>query len=714
MRSVSQEGQDMRESSAWTLRSRIVERQLTVSCSLYRLQQYAPRSGNPNVRKARETPFKTVGQGFRTLALDGQPLASHLLDHTAGDGSYDSDDSRLSQRSSASGYLSGRTWSQSSESSTDFALAGASGANASGSFPEQLHIPARTESPATFHHALPPQSHQHQHPHPNTLPHPHPQSHPQAHAQHSVQFDRRFPSTTIVTQLDRSGRAYKLEDGEETPISRMVNSFTQREAQPGLMMQVDVREGPSHLPAAGADLPKAQAVVTSQHDKAHDPAQNMRPQVSHRSLPPLLTGVRMPGPGSASLRTAFQMPSALDLSGWLDEPVMPSPMYRFGPYSALKTGGPFNFSIPGVDLGQGATAGLPSSGPLPSSELTPPNGDQIAQAQLGVGRSTIPQQGPDSDFAGAQAPPSSTANHSAAQQIWQHGISGREELPETLARAAAAHFITYPTLMVLPEATSPVPPFMFRPWLASVRGDLPSSLAIARVVLAGYLVRLPSSLNAVWEAIAREMRTITANVDATTGSDDLTVWAATAALWLYLVLAILTEEPAGSIFIDDDLVNTSLRALSRLASSLCLRVKLAEANKNDFALQDSAQAFSRWGMLETMRRTLFATYALLVLQRFREGALQIQHQLAGCDLVMDIALPAKASLFDSSHVNEWRSKMQQHPAKEASILTLRDLCKSRRTSQAASADLLDFFGHLDEFTNVCLSVALGLDGQITI
>ena len=432
---------------------------------------------------------------------------------------------------------------------------------------------------------------------------------------------------------------------------------------------------------------------------------------SHRSLPPLNTGVRLPGAGSASLRSALQVPNPLDLSGWLDEPVVPSPLYRFGPYTALKTAGPFSFSIPGMELNPPAASldtRLPSTAPL-LSRASPLQHAQ-AQAHEQIQHQQQRQQG----NAQAQAIPMKSSQ-GAARHIWQHGINESDDLPETLARAAAAHLITYPTLMVLPEATSPVPPFIFRPWLASVRSDLPASLAIARVVLAGYLVRLPSSQSTVWESIAREMRIIVGNIESAGSSDDLSIFASTAALWLYLVLAILTEEPAGSVYVDDGLVNSGLRALSKLAVTLSSRIKSAEAQ--EAARLDGSDDFSKWGLVETMRRTLFAAYTLLVLQRFREGAFEIQQDLAGCDLVIGVALPASARVFESANETEWRARCEEEQTlgdqASSTKLTLRDLLLARKASESTPANLVSFFDRHDEFTNVCLSVALGLDSDAT-
>jgi hypothetical protein len=226
---------------------------------------------------------------------------------------------------------------------------------------------------------------------------------------------------------------------------------------------------------------------------------------------------------------------------------------------------------------------------------------------------------------------------------------------------------------------------------------------------------LPSSQSTVWESIAREMRIIVGNIESAGSSDDLSIFASTAALWLYLVLAILTEEPAGSVYVDDGLVNSGLRALSKLAVTLSSRIKSAEAQ--EAARLDGSDDFSKWGLVETMRRTLFAAYTLLVLQRFREGAFEIQQDLAGCDLVIGVALPASARVFESANETEWRARCEEEQTlgdqASSTKLTLRDLLLARKASESTPANLVSFFDRHDEFTNVCLSVALGLDSDAT-
>ena len=315
------------------------------------LQEYAPRSGNPNVRKAREP--SDPSSAWQDPVLSAYSNLEHIKAAQRGEAFYDSDDSHASHRSShSSSHAGNRTWSQSSGSISEagampsFALTNSLPSTAaSSSFPAGINPPARTESPASFQH---------------------PPAPPQPHAP----FGKR--GAAIITQLDRSGRPFQMEDGEETPISRMVSSFTQRGMD--FPMQDDTAQSRmSTMEPPSSEI--AKLGLMSHHAR---PSQKFA--ASHRSLPPLNTGVRLPGAGSASLRSALQVPNPLDLSGWLDEPVVPSPLYRFGPYTALKTAGPFSFSIPGMELNPPAASldtRLPSTAPL----LSRASPLQHAQAQ---------------------------------------------------------------------------------------------------------------------------------------------------------------------------------------------------------------------------------------------------------------------------------------------------------------------------------------------
>lgn len=568
---------------------------------------------------------------------------------------------------------------------------------------------------------------------------------------------------------------YQVEDGEQTPITRMVNEGLRLSGLPPRY-----HTAPTHPPKTSLYTSTVH-VLSPPHvhgglTDAPPPSSN-RPQPvrsgssgSRPQLAPIVTGSGQlaptvpsqvaPTPGPFSARnSALQVPNILDgVQEWLAEPVLPSPMQaRLGPFSALREalGAAFTFpelpsaldhpldplpatspkdspdrrevlernmapqDVPQVVVTSTAPpedtvaeGPAPTAAPAPPSETQPP---QVPQpSQLAPDAATV--QGDDD-------PQAQTA--AVARHIWQHGIRDVPDLPENLARAAAAQLITYPTLMVLPEPTSPVPPFVFRPWLARIRSALPASLAIARSVLAGYLVRLPASLPTVWMNIARELHSLIRSAPQTAAGDDLSLFASTAALWLYLVLALLTEEPIAAQYIDDHAVNSGLHALSTLASSLSTRVLDMDRERARLRTSEAGPEmnFEGWGLLESMRRTLFAAYTLLVLQRLREGVEGLQAAVAGVELVMDVALPADDTTFNVTTEADWRSAYTAarqrskvsllslgEPAGQAERMpTLRDLLRAR-SKRHDGAPLIDVFAHADEFTNVTLAVALGLDG----
>jgi len=338
----------------------------------------------------------------------------------------------------------------------------------------------------------------------------------------------------------------------------------------------------------------------------------------------------------------------------------------------------------------------------------------------------------------------------SARHWWsQTTQSTAPEGAETLASISAAHFKTYPALMVLPDPTSPVPPFINRSWIAQLRALMPRSLAVARVVLAGYMVRLPPSEGMVWESLAKEARALIEGMDRTLESTDQEVWAATASLWLYLVLMMMSDDTSASPYVDATLVDSALHTLSQLAKQLAERVQNQEEMLKPDGRTGTSQreeTFFTWGCLETMRRTLFAAYVLLVLQRYRENALNIQLSLAGFELILDCQLPASANQFEAGTDQEWRQarkkevedseklnvngngdsssvkpedssqlndrgKMAEKPVK-LSYPTMRDLISARGDLENSSKTLSAYFDQTDSFTNICLTIAFALDADL--
>lgn len=445
-----------------------------------------------------------------------------------------------------------------------------------------------------------------------------------------------------------------------------------------------------------------------------------------------------------------------------------APLYRMGPSfnslgSALGSAFP-QFSARPIEgrneLPQtieeegGATVSTTTSSETPASSIQQP-AQQQHQLQI---------IGPDGK------PIESAPNMISARHWWSQSNKSAPEGAEALAQISAAHFKTYPALMVLPDPTSPVPPFLNRPWIAQLRALMPRSLAVARVVLAGYNVRLPPSEGMVWESIARETKALIAGLDRTLEASDTEVWAATASLWLYLILMMMSDDTSSTPYVDSTLVDNSLHTLSQLAKTLAERVSnheedyrpsevVQDQNGNDGSSSAGGkreETFFSWGFGETMRRTLYATYVLLVLQRYRENALNVQSRLAGFELILDCQLPASANQFEAGNDQDWREARRKEAEnlkklKESDVNgdnkegvkssstkdeddqlnqdeqkpsitpvspvnfvypTMKDLIQARFRLDSSSKTLDAYFDQTDSFTNICLTIAFALDHEL--
>jgi hypothetical protein len=431
---------------------------------------------------------------------------------------------------------------------------------------------------------------------------------------------------------------------------------------------------------------------------------------TQRPQPPkLLTGAKMPQPPNRpgvdpmSARPLFS--AQLDLSGWLEEPVIPSPLYRMGPsLSALAPPTPTRNSLlasPSAWTGGGGTAEALRSA-LSANHMPLPVADTVMAQQHSShsdnNKGTTPEY------------------HVAARQWWAHAshMPQNDVQSQGVAQACAGHFTVYPALMVLPEATSPVPPLFHRPWLASSRLHTPASLARVRVLLAGYHVKLPSSEAMVWDMIANEVNALVASFDQHLNASDLDVFSSTAALWFLVILLLMSKDPSSGANVSDALVDSSLIGLSQFSRLLAQRINACEERKR---AQGHSPSFLEWGFQETMKRTLFASYALLVLQRFRETSTVVQSQLAGIDLILIVPLPAPAMEFEAGNELEWRAT-QAVQITEPSVdgishpITIRHLLNARKGDHNTK-EIDQYFDRHDDFTNVCLSVAFALDREIS-
>ncbi|PWN30716.1 hypothetical protein BDZ90DRAFT_21551 [Jaminaea rosea] len=632
----------------------------------------------------------------------------------------------------------------------------------------------------------------------------------------------------LITDLDRSAPTYKNEDGEETPIGRMVNSFaagpssmTARGPDPALDRRPRGGMGPpmQHLPPSGqmgqhgpmhqqqgaphhlqqqqhshAQSPHSQhfSSSTSWIPQTHyapmtsTPPNNNQQQGSsslmgppvglpHRmnvpgegsssSLPfasptrgppgqrpqphRLLTGAAMPQPPQSSSGTnvsGINMPpgsgkplfsAMVDLTGWLEDPVVPSPLYPTGPSMAPFAPSGLDGSVPGDVSGQ--------QQPQASLDTLMQGNDQSQQQQ--TQSSSSQQQIPASRYWWANPPSHSDYN-----------------LMQGVAQASANHLSHYPALMVLPEPSSPVPPTVHRSWMATMRGNIPAYLAIARVVLAGYAVRLPASEAVVWESVAREARRIVESHEAISSDacSALELFGATLSLFFYCILLMMCNDAGAVGHVDVGLTNSAFFGLSQLAGALARRVQAAQAQAQQKEQQRSmegngssnagSEEWMEWGFVESMRRTVWAAYAMLVLQRYRDSADMSQGRLAGVDLILDVQLPAPALEFEAGTLEDWKkAKAALYSSDESGsvrkpTLTFRDLLRHRpvpsnpfaagssssnggsssdpsRASSSSSAssgasgsapkELLDYFERHDAFVATVLSIAFCLDANLS-
>ncbi|PWN33223.1 uncharacterized protein FA14DRAFT_161183 [Meira miltonrushii] len=538
------------------------------------------------------------------------------------------------------------------------------------------------------------------------------------------------PSTSMGGRLaaggiDTSVPRIRAEDDEQTPISQAMNAVMGPPQITPMRGQTSNNNWPGAIPNAP----------------------NSRPEV-----PRLLTGARMPRPAEAGQASARPLFSAqLDLSGWLEEPVIPSPLYRMGPSLSALGSNAQSFTLPTPTLASQAGNQLLSTALLPA----PSNASQSQSADTVMGANNTNT---------SSSKPSSASEHAqvAARNWWAAGPSERTSIDsQEVAQACAGHFTLYPALMVLPDATSPVPPLFHRPWLANTRLQTPASLAQVRVALAAYHVRLPASEGMVWEMIKAQAKAIVASYDALVQSSDMEVFSSTAALWFLVILLLMSTDPATGQCVDEGLTDSCLVGLSHLSYLLQKRVQALEQVHIEQRQANGAASpsFIDWGFLETMRRTLFACYALFVLQRFRATSPELQSRLAGVELVMDIKLPATASEFEAGNELEWRAAQHVKITDDQGIalggaLTMRELLTARSAAQqqqwqrqASKADqnkekndssenssssttvnsdeetkspiteerrkqMLAYFDRHDDFTNVCLTVTFALDARI--
>ncbi|CAO1628948.1 unnamed protein product [Sympodiomycopsis kandeliae] len=749
---------------------------------------YGARSGNPNVRRQRES-----------MAPPSNLMAMNISSSSQDSGMYGANWPQSDYSSDASGTPDHRRYSESESESESGSISWSENNQADYSIHER---PSRTNSissnsSSTSFHSTDDGFARHQQGFqvvpdavtPNTFLAANNNFQPLQHHQQQMQLpshqhqQRLAAQTPLMTNLDRSAPQYKNEEGEETPIGRMVNAYTAAtssvDPRSGQGMQQQMASTTAvQLPDSGATDTTTSATGLNQALGGGWPAQTNpassaldlntgsgapqelmgppslpfvnRPggaRASQKPQPhPLLTGANMPQPNaphnapttSVSGRPLFS--AMFDLSGWLEEPVVPSPLYPTGP----------SFSSLGAAIPTGSLAQQPIP-EMDESEVTPPQ-DQQQHEQLLQSAFSTPHQGQQGQQS-TQQTLNPSSEMPASRYWWANPPSQSDAfLMHSVAQATATHLSHYPHLMVLPDPSSPVPPTVHRPWMAHIRGNIPAPLAVARVVLAGFAVRLPASEHVVWEGVAREtQRIIVAHETICATGSDLDVFGATVALFFYCLLLMMCTDAGASGHVTMELTNSAFFGLSQLSKSLSVRLHNAQnrrvqeelvAAQQGFSTDDEKQNWMTWGFEETMRRTLWAAYAILVLQRFRDGAVLSEGHLAGVDLLLDIHLPATAAEFEAESEEAWRKARadnRSESAGDSSNFTFRDLIIHRPKSTASTPEpsgfdagnatqgttpqssqtgtapeaLLSYFDKHDAFVATVLSIAFCLDSSLT-
>lgn len=450
-----------------------------------------------------------------------------------------------------------------------------------------------------------------------------------------------------------------------------------------------------------------------------------------------------------------------DLSMWLDEPVVPSPMYETGACTGW-TG----LISSGVDTGRTPT---------------------VTSSRMGL------IKGPRLEEDLAHSPRSSTSLSPAlisSVDWWAHdyGAQSRfhrymlscvsptnalksQDCRSTLTASLVSRFLTYCSFLCLRDPGAPQPPFMHRYMLLTQRDKLPASLAIARSALSALAMRLPTSEVWAWRQVGAELSGLVdqardlvsqyerVQTEGTPLERHLWFQQATSfdgcweclslvqALWCYAVVGAFDDsmDPAHkgtAASMAQRVWNPSLlpSAMTVLEQLLCVLASIGTtlqaqswkcSTVSSNAKSSDTFGFLWWGLCESIRRSVLATHALLVVWQYTRAASEEAHAPAPrlgspliCqhipskvwDHIMQLELPAIASVFEADNVTQWRLNMEKHttqPGISEQKLSLM-MCMQYRPSSASEDRanipfyLTSYFHHHDEFTNICLCALFGL------
>lgn len=450
---------------------------------------------------------------------------------------------------------------------------------------------------------------------------------------------------------------------------------------------------------------------------------------------------------------------SFDLSTWLEEPVAPSPLYEPGACTGW-TG--LNSAL---DTGRTPTAGSVRMGMIkgprheadgattgPRSSLSPPSlissvdwwaHDDGAQRRF-------------HRYMLASLPPSPTLR-----------VDDRRT---SLSASARSRFLTYCSFLCLRDPHAPQPPFLHRHMLLVKRDKLPAPLAIARSALSALAMRLPTSEVWAWRIVGSELCALVnqaselvrkyeyAQVQATPLEKQLWLQQATSwdgcweclsllqALWCYTVVGAFsdsmdsvsskTTDCTAQRIWDPLLLKDAVEVIEQL---MCVVATVGMQLQSDSwhcnartpnALDlDHSDEFLWWGLCDSLRRTVLASHAMLVLWKYTRSILngessvscRIDEPLIAKNIapqvyqkLMTLELPAVAAVFEADNVTQWRHQSKGAGHNGQLKLTLATFVQHRPSSSNKQqlneipSSLTSYFYEHDEFTNICLSALFGL------
>ena len=499
----------------------------------------------------------------------------------------------------------------------------------------------------------------------------------------------------------------------------------------------------------------------------------------------------------------------MDLSSWLDEPVLPSPLYAQGPSTGW-TG-----LTPTIDPGRTPTAlsthmadRLPSAAPSAGASIPRVPSGLHHESALG----SSPSQPPTTASSDSPALISAVdwwSRNSEAQ--WRFHKSTLDNMPSSaggaansrmteprgvLAMSAISRFLSYSTMLCFTERSAPQPPFFHRHLLSTRRNRLPMALSVSRCILAALFMRQSTTEAWAWRHVGEELQQLLehnrgflatlndahqkAQVAHGPGapSPDLQEWLERTtqldgglellgnvqALWFYLVVgafgntfgmfaageAVPARGGAEQYWGQEVLLDAihMLQSLTYLLASIGLHLQERQWQEKTAHAPNDPQTFLWWGFCETVRRTVLASHALLVLLRYvlLAGEPPLDEHSTAVTLgrapfpdlnarvpmrapwetddwssVLQLQQPAVANVFEAENSALWRANMQKEQGESANggmPLTLALFLSQRpdtpESRRPAAKELGRYFQSHDEFTNVCLSVVFGLSVEHTL